>query len=72
MLGKVFFFDFAGSEGDVEDEEHKQEWSSPLEFLLSCIAMSVGLGSETFHLLYWLVLLIRIIFLNTDTKNTIP
>jgi hypothetical protein len=63
-----FFFGFLGSDGDVEDEEHKQEWSSPLEFLLSCIAMSVGLGSETFHLLYWLVLLIRILFLNADSK----
>ena len=36
-------------DGSGDDDQHghkKQEWSSPLEFLLSCIAMSVGLGSK--------------------------
>lgn len=28
-----------------EGEEERQQWSSPVEFLLSCIAMSVGLGN---------------------------
>ena len=40
-----------GADGDDDDDsggdDHKkQEWSNPLEFLLSCIAMSVGLGSK--------------------------
>ncbi|KAK8739563.1 hypothetical protein OTU49_003401 [Cherax quadricarinatus] len=30
--------------GEVEEEEREQ-WSHPIEFLLSCIAMSVGLGN---------------------------
>ena len=29
-----------------EEEEERQQWSNPIEFLLSCIAMSVGLGSK--------------------------
>ena len=29
-----------------EQEEERQQWSNPVEFLLSCIAMSVGLGSK--------------------------
>ena len=28
-----------------EDELERQQWSNPIEFLLSCIAMSVGLGN---------------------------
>jgi len=28
-----------------EEEEERQKWSNPIEFLLSCIAMSVGLGN---------------------------
>ncbi|XP_068201394.1 sodium-dependent nutrient amino acid transporter 1-like isoform X2 [Palaemon carinicauda] len=28
-----------------EDGEERQEWSNPVEFLLSCIALSVGLGN---------------------------
>ena len=36
-------------DGDDDDAvPHKEQWSNPLEFLLSCIAMSVGLGSEIF------------------------
>ena len=31
---------------DSVDEEERQQWSNPIEFLLSCIAMSVGLGSK--------------------------
>ena len=31
--------------GPDEDGEDRQQWSSPIEFLLSCIAMSVGLGN---------------------------
>ena len=27
----------------VEEEEERQKWSNPIEFLLSCIAMSVRL-----------------------------
>jgi hypothetical protein len=27
------------------DTESRQQWSNPIEFLLSCIAMSVGLGN---------------------------
>lgn len=30
---------------DDEDDEDRQQWSNPIEFLLSCIAMSVGLGN---------------------------
>lgn len=39
----------AGSlgDGDDDDDHQKQEWSSPVEFLLSCVAMSVGLGSKS-------------------------
>jgi len=29
-----------------DDEEERQQWSNPVEFLLSCVAMSVGLGSK--------------------------
>ena len=34
-------------ENDEEDEngEKRQQWTNPVEFLLSCIAMSVGLGN---------------------------
>ncbi|CAB3381845.1 Hypothetical predicted protein [Cloeon dipterum] len=28
-----------------EDESDRQQWANPIEFLLSCIAMSVGLGN---------------------------
>ncbi|XP_065339355.1 sodium-dependent nutrient amino acid transporter 1-like isoform X2 [Cloeon dipterum] len=28
-----------------EDESERQQWANPIEFLLSCIAMSVGLGN---------------------------
>jgi len=38
--------DYSSEKGSTDDEGHKEEWSSPLEFLLSCIAMSVGLGSK--------------------------
>lgn len=31
---------------DYTDEPERQQWSNPIEFLLSCIAMSVGLGSN--------------------------
>ncbi|KAF2350544.1 Sodium:neurotransmitter symporter [Trinorchestia longiramus] len=30
---------------EEEDEEERQQWSNPIEFLLSCIALSVGLGN---------------------------
>ncbi|XP_050737516.1 sodium-dependent nutrient amino acid transporter 1-like isoform X2 [Eriocheir sinensis] len=30
---------------EEEEEEERQQWSHPFEFLLSCIAMSVGLGN---------------------------
>lgn len=35
------------SVGEVQnpDEPTRQQWSSPMEFLMSCIAMSVGLGN---------------------------
>lgn len=32
-------------ENDAEVGEERQQWSNPIEFLLSCIAMSVGLGN---------------------------
>ncbi|XP_045102699.1 sodium-dependent nutrient amino acid transporter 1-like isoform X2 [Portunus trituberculatus] len=32
-------------EGKEEDGEERQQWSYPIEFLLSCISMSVGLGN---------------------------
>jgi len=31
--------------GDEDEEESRQQWSNPIEFLLSCVAMSVGLGN---------------------------
>ncbi|XP_063585011.1 sodium-dependent nutrient amino acid transporter 1-like isoform X1 [Penaeus indicus] len=43
--------DYPGSKdavvGDLPEEEgeERQQWSHPIEFLLSCIAMSVGLGN---------------------------
>ncbi|XP_068243175.1 sodium-dependent nutrient amino acid transporter 1-like [Palaemon carinicauda] len=30
---------------DNEEEEQRQQWGRPIEFLLSCVAMSVGLGN---------------------------
>ena len=30
-----------GGEGGVDGVEERQKWGSPVEFLLSCIAMSV-------------------------------
>lgn len=30
---------------DVEGLEEQEQWDKPIEFLLSCIAMSVGLGN---------------------------
>jgi len=32
-------------EKGLEEEPERQQWSNPIEFLLSCIAMSVGLGN---------------------------
>merc|ERR1712223_445362 len=32
-------------ETGLEEEESRQQWSNPIEFLLSCVAMSVGLGN---------------------------
>ena len=32
-------------EGDSPEDGERQQWSNPVEFLLSCVAMSVGLGS---------------------------
>jgi len=32
-------------EGGQEATEERQQWSNPVEFLLSCVAMSVGLGN---------------------------
>ncbi len=31
-------------EEEKEEERERQKWSNPIEFLLSCVAMSVGLG----------------------------
>ncbi|KAK3859951.1 hypothetical protein Pcinc_033965 [Petrolisthes cinctipes] len=33
------------TENEEKGEEERQEWDRPIEFLLSCIAMSVGLGN---------------------------
>ncbi len=30
--------------GDGDQDRERQQWNNPIEFLLSCIAMSVGLG----------------------------
>jgi solute carrier family 6 amino acid transporter-like protein 5/7/9/14 len=38
----------SGSDLDVESDDggpKRQSWDNPIEFLLSCIAMSVGLGN---------------------------
>ncbi|KAG0714762.1 Sodium-dependent nutrient amino acid transporter 1 [Chionoecetes opilio] len=35
----------AAEDGEEEQEEERQQWSHPIEFLLSCIALSVGLGN---------------------------
>lgn len=32
-------------EANEDESEERQQWSNPVEFLLSCIAMSVGLGN---------------------------
>ena len=32
----------AYQEGEVNEEEERQKWSNPIEFLLSCISMSVS------------------------------
>lgn len=41
----VLFQAVKGEEDVEEEEEERQQWSHPLEFLLSCISMSVGLGN---------------------------
>ena len=53
MLRKRLHFSFSQGlkyiqEENVQldgDEIERQQWSNPIEFLLSCIAMSVGLGN---------------------------
>ncbi|CAL4064796.1 unnamed protein product, partial [Meganyctiphanes norvegica] len=43
---RIFLICGNGSLPEDEDEgEERQQWSHPIEFLLSCIAMSVGLGN---------------------------
>lgn len=37
--------DFVAALPDEDEGEERQQWSHPIEFLLSCIAMSVGLGN---------------------------
>ena len=56
-IGKVYSRDDTKLEPQKEEEEKKEEvteeddgdgrqqWSNPIEFLLSCISMSVGLGN---------------------------
>jgi len=34
-----------GDDDDENSEEKRQQWDNPVEFLLSCISMSVGLGN---------------------------
>ncbi|KAG0710241.1 Sodium-dependent nutrient amino acid transporter 1 [Chionoecetes opilio] len=45
MLSIFDTFHQAAEDGEEEQEEERQQWSHPIEFLLFCIAMSVGLGN---------------------------
>ena len=36
-------------EKGLEEEPERQQWSNPIEFLLSCIAMSVSLSASYLH-----------------------
>lgn len=37
---------------DVEGGDGRDVWDNPIEFLLSCISMSVGLGNVWYELFY--------------------
>ena len=39
------FIKDAGKKEDVGEEPERQHWDNPMEFLMSCISMSVGLGN---------------------------
>ena len=39
------FIKDAGKKDDVGEEPERQQWDNPMEFLMSCISMSVGLGN---------------------------
>ena len=39
------FIKDAGKKEDAGDEPERQQWDNPMEFLMSCISMSVGLGN---------------------------
>ena len=39
------FIKDTGKKEDVGEEPERQQWDNPMEFLMSCISMSVGLGN---------------------------
>ena len=41
----------AGKKEEVGDEPERQQWDNPMEFLMSCISMSVGQWSVIIVLL---------------------
>ena len=41
------FIKDAGKKEDVGEEPERQQWDNPMEFLMSCISMSVGQYQDT-------------------------
>ena len=45
IAGKIPAVEVVGQGPVVDDDDHRDKWTNPIEFLLSCISVSVGLGN---------------------------